>query len=108
MLWRKNFIKTFVERDIPQLGFRKPDWKYSFYRTSNGAEIDLIIEYKQKKIAVEFKCSKSPKISRGFYQAVADLDIDNAWCVIPSEGSYPSEKLTIAGLGDFINYMDHL
>jgi uncharacterized protein len=90
---------------IEQIISCNPDWKYSFYRTSNGAEIDLIIERKNKKIAVEFKCSKSPKISRGFHQAIADLDINDAWCVIPALDSYRIGHITVAGLGDFINYI---
>ncbi|MCF6177526.1 MAG: ATP-binding protein [Victivallaceae bacterium] len=90
---------------IEQIISCNPEWKYYFYRTSNGAEIDLIIEHKGKKVAVEFKCSKSPKISKGFYQAIVDLDISDAWCVIPALDSYRIGQVTVAGLGDFIDYI---
>ena len=53
-------------------------------------------------MAVEFKSSKSPKVSRGFYNALDDLSIEEGWVVIPSEGSYASRRCQIAGLADFI------
>lgn len=88
---------------IEQIISSHPEKSYSFYRTSHGAEIDLVIEYKGKKTAVEFKCSKSPRISKGFYNGLDDLAIDEACVVIPSEGSYPAGRVTVSGLGDFIN-----
>jgi len=93
---------------IEQIITAKPDGKFSFYRTSNGAEIDLIIEYNGNKIAVEFKCSKSPKISKGFYHAIEDLGITDAWCIIPSADCYPSKQATISGLDSFLDYLKGL
>lgn len=87
---------------IEQIISAYPDLKYSFYRTGHGAEIDLVIERKGKKTAIEFKCSKSPKISRGFYGGIEDLSVDDACVVIPSEGRYPSGNISICGLDDFI------
>jgi len=51
---------------IEQIIAAKPDWRPSFYRTSSGEEIDLVLERGQKKLAFEFKASMSPKVSRGF------------------------------------------
>jgi len=93
---------------IEQIITAKPDLKYSFYRTSNGAEIDLIIEYSGNKIAIEFKCSKSPKVSKGFYNAIDDLGITDAWCIIPSDECYPSKQLTISGLRTFLDHLNGL
>lgn len=90
---------------IEQILSANPDWSYSFYRTGHGAEIDLIIERKGKKTAVELKCSKSPKIPRGFYNGLEDLGISDAWVVIPSEGCYPSGSVNISGLRGFLGYL---
>ncbi|MEE9493211.1 MAG: DUF4143 domain-containing protein [Gammaproteobacteria bacterium] len=46
-----------------------PRWKASFFRTSNGAEMDLMLEKGTRRIAVEIKSSTSPVLSRGFWSA---------------------------------------
>ncbi len=43
-----------------------PEWSLSFYRTSHGAEIDLVMQKGSYKIALEFKNSLAPKVSRDF------------------------------------------
>jgi predicted AAA+ superfamily ATPase len=91
---------------IEQIISTRPDWNYSYYRTGHGAEIDLLIECKDRMMAVEFKSSKSPKVSRGFYNALDDLSIEEGWVVIPSEGSYASRRCQIAGLADFIRHIE--
>jgi predicted AAA+ superfamily ATPase len=50
------------------------DAQFGFYRSSNGAEIDLVIEAPgQGLIAIEVKKSPSAKPRRGFYSACEDL-----------------------------------
>ena len=45
------------------------------YRTSGGAEIDLILEFWGKEIwAIEIKRSSSAKLSKGFYSACNDIN----------------------------------
>jgi uncharacterized protein len=49
-----------------------------FFRTSNGAEIDLLFEKAGSlHIAVEVKLNLSPSVSRGFHQACDDLEIEH-------------------------------
>jgi predicted AAA+ superfamily ATPase len=52
-----------------------PDWTNSFYyRTSGGAEIDLILELPGGELwAIEIKRSLTPKVERGFHVACEDL-----------------------------------
>lgn len=46
-----------------------------FYRTSVGAEIDLLLELpKQERWAIEIKKTSAPKVERGFYEACDDLE----------------------------------
>lgn len=64
-----------------------------FYRTSAGAEIDLVVEITPKRrIAIEIKRSLSPVLSKGFYQACSDLDIREQYIVYPGQESYPLSK----------------
>ncbi len=74
-----------------------------FYRTSSGVEIDLVLERGTKKIAFECKASKSPTLSKGFYQALKDLSIDHAYVISPVDEQYPIKKgIIVAPLHTFI------
>ena len=74
-----------------------------FYRTSSGTEIDLILKKGTKKIAVEFKAASAPKVGKGFYNALNDLQINEAWIIAPINESYPIKKnIMISGLHDFL------
>ena len=80
-----------------------PDWRPSYYRTATGNEIDLILEKGQQKMAIELKVSSSPQISKGFYIALADLGISEAYVIAPVVRSYPLNKSTwVMTLADFL------
>jgi hypothetical protein len=66
-----------------------PDWQPCFYRTADGAEIDLILERGRRRLAIECKASTAPVVSRGFWTALDDLGIDEAWIVAPVSDPYP-------------------
>ena len=63
-------------------------WKPYFYRDSNGSEIDLILEKANKRIAVEFKVSTSPTISKRFYNSIRDVEANETWIVAPVSDTY--------------------
>jgi predicted AAA+ superfamily ATPase len=67
-------------------------WKPSFVRTSNGAEIDLLLERGNKRYVFECKLSKAPKPSRGFYELVNSMNPDGAWIIAPVDESYEIKK----------------
>lgn len=51
-----------------------PKWaNYGYYRTSAGAEVDLVIDFAGTIWAIEIKRSSAPTVSRGFYSACDDL-----------------------------------
>ena len=60
----------------------------SFYRTADGAEIDLILEKANHRIAIEFKASTAPKVQRGFVSALNSLGLSKGWLVAPVEEDY--------------------
>ncbi len=79
------------------------EFKASFLRTSNGMEIDLILEKGLKKYAIECKFSSAPKLSSGFYNLIDELNIDHAWVVAPISGSFPIRKnVTVTSLNQII------
>ena len=81
-----------------------PDFNHYFYRTSNGSEIDLVLERSGKKYAIECKLSSAPKLSRMFYNAIMDIDADTAWVVAPVEESfYLTKKIKVCNLQTVLN-----
>ena len=79
-----------------------PRHRPSFIRTSNGGEIDLVMERGGKIEVFEFKLSKSPRPSRGFHALVKDLEPQRAWLVSPIDEPYDlSENLTVIGPESF-------
>lgn len=61
----------------------------SFYRTSHGAEIDLILTWPSgEEWAVEIKRSLTPTLERGFHSALTDLTPKRALVVYPGTESY--------------------
>ena len=62
----------------------------SFYRTSNGAEVDLVLTFRnQETWTIEIKRSSAPSVSRGFYQAASDLGAARKLLVAPVAQTYP-------------------
>ena len=66
-----------------------PEWRASFYRTQNGAEIDLILEKGLETIAIEIKASGAPKTTSGFWQALKDVNATESFIVGQVENAYP-------------------
>ncbi len=62
-----------------------------FYRTSAGAEIDLVIEINnQERYAIEIKRSLAPTVSKGFYLGCEDIKATKRYIVYPGKESFPS------------------
>ncbi len=74
-----------------------PRYEPSFYRTSNGVEIDLILEKGQDRIAIEIKHSSSPKLSRGFYQFIEDLSPSQVWVIAPVKDCFSLGQNILCG-----------
>lgn len=70
------------------LAFAK-DYEPFFYRTSAGAEIDLVLRKGRRCLAFELKSSTVPRVTKGFYNAMDDLSPDEAYVVAPVNESYP-------------------
>ena len=76
-------IETLVQR-LPA------DARAWFYRSHQGAEIDLLIERGGRpQIAIEVKRSSAPSPGKGFAQACDDLEVAQRWLVYPGTERYP-------------------
>lgn len=81
-----------------------PRWEYYFYRTHQGAEIDLLmISPTGKKVAVEIKFSSAPQVSKGFYLSLEDVKCDHAYIIVPETSTYQKpNNVTVCSLLAFL------
>ena len=78
-------------------------WEGFFYRTANGAELDLVLTRGTRRIAVECKTSTVPHPARGFWNAINDVKADEAWIIAPIEDKYKiKENVTVSSLSIFL------
>ncbi len=82
------------------LSVAPPRTKASFYRTSAGAEIDLILELPGSKTwTIEIKSGLTPKLVKGFHKALEDIQPDRSFVVYSGEDRYPvTEETEVIGL----------
>jgi len=75
-----------------------------FYRTSGGAEIDLLLVWPDgRKWVIEVKRSLTPRLERGFHVACADLAPQKRFVVYPGRESYPiRDDVTATPLLDLV------
>ena len=80
---------------LEQILSRMPSrWDASFYRTQAGAGIDLVLTPQPGRppIVVEFKYSQAPKLTKGFWNARADLHAQASFVVYPGQRAYPMRQ----------------
>lgn len=85
------------------LAVTPPRTMASFYRTSAGAEIDLLLELPGRRglWAIEIKRGLSAKPSKGFYNACEDLKPERSFIVHGGDERYPvARDIEAIGLRD--------
>jgi predicted AAA+ superfamily ATPase len=78
-----------------------------YYRTSSGAEIDLLLLLPDgKRWAVEIKRSLVPRPDRGFYDACKDLKPLRSFVVYPGTERFPlGEDIEAIGLAELAHQL---
>lgn len=79
----------------------------SFYRSATGVEeMDLVLEYSDKLIAIECKSSTSPQVTEGFWKAIETLQPTYTYIVAPVTGSYKlKENVEVIGLAELVEIL---
>ena len=73
----------------------------SFYRTAAGAELDVVVEFGQKRIGFEIKFSVAPKVSKGFWQSLQDVRPHQTFIVAPVQQRWPfADGIEVIPVGD--------
>lgn len=63
----------------------KPANALFFWRTHNGAELDLFWQAQGKNWGIEFKYSDAPSLSKSMNIATQDLELSHLWVVYPGK-----------------------
>ena len=94
--------ESFVIENI--LAVAQNNIKPYYYRTSGGAEIDLILEFGINNLwAIEIKRSTTPKPSKGFYNACNDLNPTQKFIVYSGSETFSIKNdITIISLNDIM------
>lgn len=98
----------YVIEQISQI--RPADLDIYYYRTHNGAECDLVLANGiVPQVAIEIKFSATPKLSRGFYSAVKDLNVKKSFVIVPGTERYLlEENVVVIGLHEFLAEIENL
>jgi uncharacterized protein len=76
----------------------------SFYRTSAGAEIDLLLRFGKELWAIEVKRSSAPALTKGFHHACDDVKPTGRFLVYPGNEAFPlRDEVTALPLADLMN-----
>lgn len=82
--------ETFVLEDvIRREKLRHPHAQFFFWRTADGAEIDLVVECGSARVAVEIKAGRGDKIhaARVLERAMNDVGAKTGWILDQAEGT---------------------
>lgn len=66
-----------------------PGVEMGFYRTAAGAELDIVVQSGTRRLGIEVKFSAAPTVTKGFWQAVGDLQPEQTVVVAPVARAYP-------------------
>lgn len=65
-----------------------PGWDATYYRTSRGSEIDLILKKSDRIIAIECKVSSAPGFTKEYWQALEDINPEKSFIIAPVKNPY--------------------
>jgi hypothetical protein len=88
---------------VEQVLASAPGWSASYYRTAAGEELDLVLQKHDKRIAIECKASSAPAVSRGFWTALKDLNVTQAYVVAPIRDAFAlGDRAEAVPLGELL------
>ncbi|NTW56059.1 MAG: ATP-binding protein [Chlorobiaceae bacterium] len=80
-----------------------PACELFYYRTSNGAELDIVMQKSGRRVAIECKASMAPALTRGNGSAIADVSPVHTFIVAPVGKGYPVRSgITVVSLSELI------
>ena len=85
------------------------DWSASYYRSSNQAEIDLVLEFGTNEVwGIEIKKSSAPTIRSGFHRACEDIGVTKKYVVYSGADRFPMRgDIEAVGLIEFLGMISN-
>lgn len=82
----------------------KADSESCFYwRTQQGAELDLLLLQNGKLVGYEFKYTSKPSLSKSIYSSLEDIKLESIFIIIPGDAAYDLHpKVHVRGLNNYI------
>lgn len=81
----------------------RPDEMY-YWATYNGAELDLLLFKKGRRIGIECKRADAPRLTPSMRIALSDLKLDRLYVLYPGEKSYSlGKRVEVMPLAEFVN-----
>ena len=94
-----------IEHILDRLGSREA----YFWATHQGAEIDLMVFHRGRRLGFEVKFSDAPGLTKSMSVAHDDLELDSLWVVHPGEVSWPmTEDIEAVAFADLLTRLDKL
>ena len=82
-----------------------------FWSTQRGAELDLVLLGRGRRLGFEFKCSDAPSLTRSMAIAMEDLKLDRLFVVYPGRERYrlqeKIEAIPLSALGELPLQLDN-
>lgn len=86
-----------------------PKANYYYFRTSNGAEIDIIMEYLGKTIAIECKVGTTPSLTKGNYNVIGYLSPHKTFVVAPVQNGWPVQPdIDVVNLEELFSHLKQI
>ena len=91
--FRDDVVRVAQNREegvtLEQVAAAVPEAELFFFRTSGGAEVDLVVRQGDRLTCIEIKATSSPRLGRGFWSALEDLKPARAWVAAPVTEPFP-------------------
>jgi predicted AAA+ superfamily ATPase len=98
----EHFILLEVMKAISYLG---EEITASFFRTTDGIEVDLILEKHGEIVAIEIKSSPNPQKLSGLKSFLSDHSVRKAYCVCQTPRPYQQNNVLFIPWQDFIQQL---
>ena len=96
----------FALEQVTQFLHIRPEESF-FWRTQDGAELDLLLFTNGKRLGFEFKFSDSPTLTKSMHIACDNLKLDHLFIVYPGQREIPLRKnITVIGLEGLIKNVE--
>jgi predicted AAA+ superfamily ATPase len=102
-IYGKVFEHFIVLETIKAITYLKEEITFYYFRTTDGAEVDLILEKHGEIIPIEIKASSTPRDLRGLKSFLKDHKVKQALCICTAPRPYTRDGIVFTPWKDFIN-----